>query len=90
MAKRTTTTITVRVDKAVRERLDRLAGATSRSRSFLAARALQEFVEANEWQIRAIEEGIASADAGDVVPHDDVERWLRTWGRLGECKRSQK
>jgi hypothetical protein len=40
---------------------------------------------------QAILEGIADADAGRVVPHDEVRRWLQSWGtgkRLPtpECK----
>ncbi len=39
----------------------------------------------------AIREGIASADAGRLVPHEEVRRWLLSWGtgkRLPkpECK----
>ncbi|OWJ63988.1 CopG family transcriptional regulator [Inquilinus limosus] len=41
----------------------------------------------------AIREGIASADAGRLVPHEEVRRWLLSWGtgkRLPkpECKQA--
>jgi predicted transcriptional regulator len=32
----------------------------------------------------AIEQGLADADAGRVVPHEEVERWLRSWGTENE------
>ena len=46
------TTMTLRLEDDVKARLDKLADATQRSKSFLAAEAIREFVENNEWQIR--------------------------------------
>ena len=31
-----------------------------------------------------IDEGIAAADAGDLVDHDDVVAWVRSWGKPDE------
>ena len=45
------TTMTIRLEDQVKDRLDRLAESTQRSRSFLAAEAIREFVENNEWQV---------------------------------------
>jgi len=45
------TTMTVRLEDDVKDRLDVLAEATQRSKSFLAAEAIRVFVENNEWQI---------------------------------------
>jgi predicted transcriptional regulator len=33
-----------------------------------------------EWQIAAIKEGIAAADRGDLVPHEDIRAWAATLG----------
>ena len=33
----------------------------------------------------AILEGIASADAGEVIPYEDVRRWLLFWGNENEA-----
>jgi hypothetical protein len=33
---------------------------------------------------KAIQEGIASADAGKVVSYEDVRRWLLSWGTKDE------
>jgi len=80
----TTTTMTVRVPRALKNRLDKLADATARSRSWLAARALHAYVEDQEWQLAAIRKGIKDARAGRVVPHEKVARWLRSWGTKRE------
>jgi RHH-type transcriptional regulator, rel operon repressor / antitoxin RelB len=82
----TTTTLTVRVDRRTRDRLQKLARATARSRSFLAAEAIRAFVDRNEWQIEAIKQGIADADAGRVVDHERVEAWLESWGSPDESE----
>jgi len=29
-------------------------------------------------------EGLADIEVGRVVPHEEVEAWLRTWGTSGE------
>ena len=61
--------LTLRLDAKVRKRLDKLARATGRSRSALAAEAVRQYVELNEWQIAAIEEGVREADAGHFIDH---------------------
>ena len=49
------TTMTVRLEDDVKDRLDVLADATQRSKSFLAAEAIRTYVENNEWQIGEIQ-----------------------------------
>jgi len=61
--------VTLRLDAATRKRLDRLSKATERSRAALAAEAVKQFVELNEWQIGAIEEGVREADHGRFIDH---------------------
>ena len=47
-----TTTMTIRLDHKLKQQLDQLAKATSRSKSFLAVEALRDFVDNNQWQIQ--------------------------------------
>lgn len=77
-------TITVRLDSSVKERLEWLAQRSKRSKSFLAAEAIAQYVEAEEWQLGEIEAGLADVEQGRVVSHEKVARWLRTWGKPGE------
>jgi RHH-type transcriptional regulator, rel operon repressor / antitoxin RelB len=79
-----TTTMTVRVPATLKNRLDKLADATARSRSWLAAHALDVYVQDQEWQIATIRKGKKDANAGHLVPHDKAERWLRSWGKKRE------
>jgi RHH-type transcriptional regulator, rel operon repressor / antitoxin RelB len=73
-------TLSVRIDAATKRRLETLARRSKRSKSFLAAKAITAYVEAEEWQTGEIMAGMADADAGRVVSHDRVAKWLRSWG----------
>ena len=73
-------TLTLRLDDDLKQRLDRLSKATQRTRSFLAAEAIREFVDLNEWQIGEIEEAKAEADREEFAGDDEVGRVLGKWG----------
>ena len=74
------TTFTVRVDASAKKRLERLAKNTGRSRSFLAAEAINEYLDVNEWQVAGIRQAIASLDRGEGVVHQQVKDWITSWG----------
>jgi RHH-type rel operon transcriptional repressor/antitoxin RelB len=76
--------ISLRIPDTVKDRLDRLAGSTKRSRSFLAAEALSEYLERHEWQVAAIDSAVLEADKGGFVSHDVAEEWLTSWGTENE------
>jgi predicted transcriptional regulator len=69
-------TLTVRLGLAIRDRLEGLATTTKRSKSALAAEAIEEFVALKEWQIEGIKKAISSLDRGEGVPHEHVEAWV--------------
>jgi RHH-type transcriptional regulator, rel operon repressor / antitoxin RelB len=78
------TTFTVRVESDVKKRLERLAKSTGRTRSFLAAEALNEYLDANEWQVAGVKRAIASLDRGEGVSHKEVKDWVNSWDRKRE------
>ena len=73
-------TMTVRLGDDVKARLERLAASTHRSKSWLAAEAIREFVDLNEWQIRETLEALGEADAGDFATDQDVDAVATKWG----------
>ena len=73
------TTMTIRLEDEVRDRLDQLAEATQRSRSYLAAEAVRAFVETNDWQVGEIQAALKEADAGDFATDKDVAALSRKW-----------
>ena len=73
--------LTLRLDAKLKNQLDRLSKAMSRSRSFVAAQAIQEFVALNEWQIGEIRKAVTEADCGDFATDAEVKRSLKRWPR---------
>ena len=63
------------------KKLDKLAKATERSRSFLVAEAIREYVAVNEWQIEEIKKGLREADAGDFASDKEMEQTIAKWVR---------
>jgi RHH-type transcriptional regulator, rel operon repressor / antitoxin RelB len=68
-------TMTIRLDEQLKERLDKLAVFTHRSKSFLAAEAISEYLKMQEWQINEIKNGIAEADSGQLVDHSSIVKY---------------
>ena len=64
--------VTVRIDSTLNRRLEALARATKRSKSYLAAEALQSYVESEAQFVAAVEEGLRDIEADNVVNHDTV------------------
>lgn len=83
----TSATMTIRVDAETEKRLKKLAKATSRTRSFLAAEAIRAYVDINEWQVEEIERAVREAERGRFVEHKKVSAWLTSWGTRREGKR---
>jgi RHH-type rel operon transcriptional repressor/antitoxin RelB len=81
-----TETLSIRIDAGTKRRLDALAKRSRRTKSFLAAEAIAAYLEAEEWQLSEIQEGIRGLDAGEGLGHDKVAAWLRTWGKKAELK----
>ena len=73
--------LTLRLDAKLKSKLDRLSKSMNRSRSFVAAQAIQEFVTVNEWQINEIKKGIVEADAGHFASEKEVQQVLKRWMR---------
>lgn len=75
------TTMTIRLEDETRDRLDKLAEATQRSRSFLAAEAIRGYVDLNEWQVSEIRDGLKEAERGEFASDADVKRFFDGWRR---------
>ena len=69
--------LTLRLDAKLKKQLDRISKSMNRSRSFVAAQAIAEYVTVNEWQIAEIKKGLAEADAGDFVTDQDMQQTIR-------------
>ena len=84
------TTMTIRVRPDVKEKLDRIAADTQRSKSFLAGEAVAAYVERELEIIDGIKRGMADAAAGRVLSHDDAMAEIYAVIDATEAKRAGK
>ena len=68
--------ITARLDPETLALVDRVSKAQGRSRSWFAAQAIKRAAEAEAEYQAFVQEGIDSADQGELVPHEEVEKLI--------------
>lgn len=64
---------TVRLDDELSEQLEALAAGMDRSKSYLAAQALREFMAREAWFIADVKKGLEQAARGEFVPEAEME-----------------
>jgi len=69
--------MTIRVDRKTKSRLEKLAKAMERTKSYVAAEAIRAYVDLNEWQITEIGAALREADAGDFATEAEVRAVTR-------------
>lgn len=79
-------TLSIRVPSEARDQLEELANVTGRTKSFLAAEAIECYLATQNWQIKAIEKSIKKADSkkSKFITHQKVSDWLNSWGNEDE------
>ncbi len=73
--------VTLRLDAKLKRQLEQLSKAMKRSRSFVAAEAIREYVSLNEWQIAEIQKSLGEAERGDFARDQDVRKVVSKWTR---------
>lgn len=73
--------ITVRLPDDTAGRLAQLAAKQDRSRSYLTAKAIEDFVTREEWQLAEIAAGLAEAESGQFASTTDVARAIAKYGQ---------
>lgn len=66
--------ISVRVSTEIAERLEKLAKTIDRSKSYVAAEAIEEYLDVHEWQVQAIQEGLKEIEQGATVDLTEVKK----------------
>jgi RHH-type rel operon transcriptional repressor/antitoxin RelB len=79
-----TSTMTIRLPETIKNKLEDLAQATERSKAYLAAKAIEEFIITQEWQIQAIQAAVKEADSphAKFVEHEVVVKKMQA--RMGQ------
>ena len=79
-----TTPMSVRLPQELNEQVGEIAAALDRPKSWVVEQAIRDFVAIQQWQLEAIDQAVAAADAGHLVAHEDVVAWVESWGRPDE------
>ncbi len=64
--------VTFKIPKETNERLEALAVATRRTKTFVLEEAVTAYLNYNEWQIQSIQRGLEDMKAGRVTDHETV------------------
>jgi predicted transcriptional regulator len=64
--------VSLRVPSDLIETLDKIAAALERPRSWVMLRALRQYIADEGQEVLDVQEGIAEAERGEVVPIEDV------------------
>lgn len=71
---------TIRTDEDTLARLDTVAKQMGRSRNWAINKAIEDFVEYNEWYVAKVQEGIAAAEAGNFASQEEIESVFASYG----------
>jgi RHH-type transcriptional regulator, rel operon repressor / antitoxin RelB len=66
----------VNIGPDLRAKLARLAAEQGRDTQALVREAIEKLVDYDEWFLREVEEGLAAADRGELVDHEDVGKMI--------------
>ena len=76
--------LSLRISEDLCDKLDSLSKTTSRSRSFLTSRAIEEYVSRNSWKSQELHQAVAEANQGVFISGKAVDEWLSSWGTEDE------
>jgi RHH-type transcriptional regulator, rel operon repressor / antitoxin RelB len=81
-------TLSVRIPPKVRDQLEELADVTGRTKSFLAAEAIENYLATQAWQVKAIKKAIQKADhkGAKFIEHHQVIDWVKGWDTKDETE----
>jgi predicted transcriptional regulator len=76
---------TIRLQDETSTKLDRIAEKLDRSRAYVAAQAIEDFIAREEWQLAEIEAGLLEAKNGDFASEAEVERVFNKYKSAGSA-----
>lgn len=79
-----TAKLTIRIGEDVKSKLATIAKHEDRTPSYIVEQAIKDRIAYEEATVRAIENGLREAKCGEVVPHEAVKAWVKSWGRDDE------
>ena len=66
----------VNLNPDLQAKLNRLAAARGSDAGALVQEAIERMVDYDEWFLREVEKGMASADRGELIDHEDIGKLI--------------
>jgi len=66
----------LRLKPDLQAKLTRLAAEQGRDSESLAVEAIERMVNYDEWFLQEVEKGLAAADRGEFVEHEDIRKLI--------------
>jgi RHH-type rel operon transcriptional repressor/antitoxin RelB len=78
--------LSIRIAPEMKKKLDQLSDATGRTKSFLAAEAIENYLETQSWQVKEIKKALKKANDKKTkfIEHHKVVDWVNSWGTQKE------
>lgn len=81
------TPFSIRIDETLKARLEQVAVAEERSLSYVAQKAIADFLDERDFKKQEIARAYAEAEQGAFVSDDAVTAWVDSWGMADELPR---
>jgi len=66
----------VNLNPDLQAKLSRLAAERGSDTQALVREAVERLVDYDDWFLREVEKGVAAADRGELVDHEEVGKWI--------------
>ena len=66
----------IHLNPELQAKLNRVASESGRDTQSLVQEAVERFVDYDEWFLREVEAGIAAADRGEFIEHEDIGKLI--------------
>ncbi len=68
--------VSFKIPASTKNRIEQLAVATRRTKTFVIEEALNQYLALNEWQLKSIQDGLRDLEDGKVISHEKmIELW---------------
>jgi predicted transcriptional regulator len=75
---RTLKMMEVHINPDLEAKLIRLAAERGRDAQALAQEAIERFVDYDEWFVQEVEKGLAAADRGEFIDHEEIGKRINS------------
>lgn len=67
----------IHLNPELQAKLNRVASELGRDTQSLVHEAVERFIDYDEWFLREVEAGLAAADRGEFIEHEDIGKLIK-------------